>query len=178
MHTINTQTHTLANGYAVRIRINPDTSTKAPWDSSDGHGPVSGWLKRDKKPGEWVLNAHCGDHRFYDAAEATRIAERDSWGLGADAIQELVARLKKADASELTRGEIIAEAVRRDYELLREWCNDEWPCIGLTAELIRESKHGMFEVLKELTASYWGLDSGGRFGVFRIEGIESAVICE
>jgi hypothetical protein len=196
MNTINTQTHTLANGYAIRILIHPDENTGAPWDMDEGHGPVSDWSTRDKRPGEWILNSYRGAHRFYDAAEAARIAERDGWGLGTDEITGLVARLKKADASELTRGEIIAEAVRRDFDFLRGWCNDEWSYIGFTAELMHERENGVFEVVQKLNASCWGFEDtrGGRSYMLEeaageatrealeflesIEGIESALIFE
>lgn len=64
----------------ISAAIEPDNDHGAPWDNCDGHGPVSDWTRRDKKPGELVLNTDRQSKRFYDYAEACRIARRDQWG--------------------------------------------------------------------------------------------------
>ena len=94
----------------------------APWKEEDGHGPVSEWTSRDKKPGEWVLSSDRGSKRFYDAAEATRIAKRDSWGLTDEEKAKLATKLGRT----ATKGEVTAEAVRLDFEHLRGWANDKY----------------------------------------------------
>lgn len=75
------------NGRAFCVSIEPDSDSGAPWDNEDGHGPVTGWERRAKLPGELVLN---GDgrgglgtdraRRFYDFQAACRIARREGWG--------------------------------------------------------------------------------------------------
>lgn len=65
----------------ISAAIEPDNDSGAPWDNCDGYGPVSDWTRRDKKPGELVLNTDHGSARFYDYAEACRIARRDQWGV-------------------------------------------------------------------------------------------------
>lgn len=68
------------NGREYEMRIERDEDHGAPWDEEDGHGPVSGWERRDKRPGEMILSEDHGARRFYDFAEACRIARRDGWG--------------------------------------------------------------------------------------------------
>lgn len=68
------------NGRIYAVEILPDEHHGAPWEEEDGHGPVSGWTRRDKAPGEMVLCKDRGMRRLYDFAEACRIARRDGWG--------------------------------------------------------------------------------------------------
>lgn len=65
---------------AFAWKLESDDSGESPWDSCDGHGDVSDWTRRDKAPGELVLNDDRGAKRFYDFAGACRIARRDGWG--------------------------------------------------------------------------------------------------
>ncbi len=67
-------------GRSFRIRLERDDDYSAPWDEHDGHGTVSEWTTRDKMPGELVLNSDRHSKRYYDFAEACRIARRDGWG--------------------------------------------------------------------------------------------------
>ena len=68
------------DGRTFNVTIEPDSSHGAPWEEEDGHGPVSEWTRRDKRPGERVLCEDRGSRRYYDFAEACRIARRDGWG--------------------------------------------------------------------------------------------------
>lgn len=155
----NTPKHALGNGYSLRIKIYADEHHDAPWDSSEGHGPVTDWETRDKRPGEWILSESRNSYRFYDAAEAIRHAWRYGWGLDPDDTIALVRKLKKADSSELTRGEIIAEAVRLDYAFLKGWCDDEWHYLEYKVDLIHEDEEGEVPTIKELDTSCWGFES-------------------
>lgn len=68
-------------GHAFAFKTEPDDSTGAPWEEHDGHGPVTGWERRNKAPGELILNEdRHGRKRFYDFAAACKIARRDGWG--------------------------------------------------------------------------------------------------
>jgi hypothetical protein len=118
-------------GHSLKITVHFDDTGDAPWDNCDVHGPVSDWTRRDKRPGERVLNEDRGSRRFYDFAEAVRIAKRDGWGLGDKEKAELAKRLGRTP----TAGDIVAEAVERDYAYLRGWCNDEWHYVGFTTEI-------------------------------------------
>ena len=64
----------------IRATIEHDSGHGAPWEECDGHGPVSDWTTRAKRPGELVLCSDGSHKRYYDFAEACRIARRDGWG--------------------------------------------------------------------------------------------------
>lgn len=68
------------NGREYTVTLEPDECHDSPWDNEDGHGPVTEWETRDKRPGELVLNDDRRAKRFYDFAAACRIARRDGWG--------------------------------------------------------------------------------------------------
>lgn len=66
--------------WKATVTLEHDHDHGAPWDEEDGHGPVSDWTSRSKRPGELVLNEDHGSTRYYDYQEACRIARRDEWG--------------------------------------------------------------------------------------------------
>lgn len=118
------------DGYDVAARIERDNDTGAPWEAHDGHGPVTEWTSRAKRAGERVLAQDRGSFRYYDFAEAVRIAKRDGWGPGTP-----------------------AEAVEADYRALRAWSADEWFWCGIVLSV---SRNGV--VLDKHAASLWGID--------------------
>lgn len=126
------------NGLTFRIAIESDPDHGAPWGDEDGHGPVSDWRCYDqqdmgKRPGEWLLcTSGRFSARFYDAREAQQIALRDGWGIGSEERAALALKLGR----EPRKREIAAEAVRRDYERLRAWCNDQWCYVGVVVTLL------------------------------------------
>jgi hypothetical protein len=119
-----------------------DEDSDAPWDREDGHGPVSEWTRRDKLPGERVLIQDRGSYRYYDFAEASRIAKRDGWGVSDPKPGE-------------TKGEQRARAVQRDFDLLRGWCNNDWHYMGIVVMPFNEDG----EPRKRYSASLWGIES-------------------
>lgn len=121
----------LSNGWHVEVKTEYDQDIGPPWEEHDGHGPVSEWTSRDKRPGERLLCSDRSSKRFYNFAEATRIAKRDGWGLHPDAIAKLAAGMGRQP----TRKEIAAAAVKNDFEHLRAWANDEWHWIGVIVTL-------------------------------------------
>lgn len=100
-------------GFTLIARLSRDHDHGPPWKEEDGHGPVSDWRpKKDKRAGEVVLSTDRYAARFYNWAEAIKIAKRDGWdappyGTG-------------------TKGEQAERAVKQDFELLKRWCDDEW----------------------------------------------------
>lgn len=110
------------DGLMFKFDYDPDDACGCPWDEHDGHGVVSEWELRDKKPGERVLSSDHRNKRYYDWQESMRIAYKDGWGVGPDEIDKLREKLGR----EPTRGEIVERAVELDYNYLRRWCNDEW----------------------------------------------------
>ena len=105
-----------AEGFKVRAVIRRDEFMGEPWKEHDGHGPVSEWTTRDKRPGERILVAddrlYSKMRRYYDVERAVTIAKRDGW----DA----------PPYGEGTPGERAARAVERNFQALRAWCHDEW----------------------------------------------------
>lgn len=131
------------NGTTYRVEFIADYDTGAPWEEHDGHGIVSDWENRDKKPGEVVIASDRGAKRFYDIAATTRIAKRDKWGVS------------DADTSKITPAQITALAVRRDMERMRDWCNDVWHWCGVSVFPLTEDGYE----LRSKTESLWGIES-------------------
>lgn len=127
-----------------------------PWEEHDGYGPVSEWRYRDtKRPGEIpIAGERDFQRRFYDFAEATRIAKRDGWGLGGTEAFEFACKIGRIP----TRKQIIREAVMRDMERLRGWCNDKWHWMGVEVTLL--NRHGEETRFSE---SVWGIESDGDY---------------
>ncbi len=136
-------------GHTIRIQWHFDQDTGAPWEEHDGHGPVSDWTRRDRLPGERLLHSDHGSKRFYDYAEAIKIAKRDGWD----------AKPYKTD----TKGEQAARAVEADFQWLRSWCNDGWHWCGYTVEI-----DGM-----KYDESLWGIDSDSQ-AEFEKEAVQTA----
>lgn len=129
-------------GYTARIQIRMDECSDAPWENTDGHGPVSDWERRDKRPGELILNEDRCSKRFYDFAEAVKIARRDGWDT------------KPYNTG--TPGERAHRAATADYEFLRKWCAGDWHYIGV---IVTVSRHGA-EVAQD---SLWGIEDCGDY---------------
>lgn len=104
-------------GLTATIRTAQDDCTDAPWERADGHGPVSEWTTRAKAAGERVLCSDGRSKRYYDYAEAIRIAKRDGW----DAPPYQTG----------TKGEQAVRAVEADFKFLSDWANDRWTYIGV-----------------------------------------------
>ena len=121
----------LPNGCTLNVRTEYDDTMGQPWEEHDGHGPVSELTTRDKRAGERVLCTDRSSKRYYDFAEAMRIARRDGWGL----TKEKLAALERGMGRKATKGEIFAAAVESDFEHLRSWCADEWHWIGVIVTL-------------------------------------------
>lgn len=133
------------NGLTFSVNLEPDDCHGAPWEECDGHGPVSDWTSRDKLPGERVLNSDRGSYRYYDVAEATRIAKADCWGIGTARLDAWRERI----GQEPTRGQITAAAVESDFQYLRAWCDGEWQYVVVVVTLLDTDGSGtwMYETI-------------------------------
>mgnify|MGYP000873906339 CR=1 FL=1 len=139
-YTLHTETIT-HRGRSFRVRHIADDSIGEPWKEFDCHGPVSDWTTRDKRPGELVLNSDRRSYRYYNYAEAVRIAKRDAWGT-------------QGTPENATRGQRAALAARADYEYLRAWCNDEWQFVGVCVDLLDDDGNETGD-----SDSLWGIES-------------------
>lgn len=142
------------DGRPFRAFVEEDETNAStlPWKNADGHGVVTEWERRDKRPGEWILCTDRHDKRFYDHAETMRIAKRDGWGLTPEHVAELGRKLGRTP----TDGDIAAEAVRRDYEYLRGWCNDEWSYVGVCVCALDDEGEPIGD---KYDHALWGVDS-------------------
>lgn len=112
-------------GYNVTVETDYDSYAGMPWENCDGHGVVSEWTTRDKKPGERVLHADGRSKLYYDVQESTRIALRDSWG-------------PKQEGD--TPRQTAARAVEQDFEYLRGFCRGDWYYITLHVTVSRNGE--------------------------------------
>jgi hypothetical protein len=138
------------DGFECMATIHHDSDHGTPWENEDGHGPVTDWMDKDSKvAGYRVLSADGRRVRFYNYAEAIKIAKRDGW----DA----------EPYGEGTKGERAARAVDADFANLKAWCRDEWWYVGVAVTV---SKNGI-----QLTGKYdhacWGIESTA--GSFLVE---------
>jgi hypothetical protein len=129
------------SGCTFAVYFEEDCDSGPPWLDCDGHGPVSDWTTRAKRPGELVLNEDHGSRRYYDFAEACKIARRDQWCY---------------TLYQGTPRQRAALAARRDFEYLRSWCNDEWCYVGIIVELLDDYGDGT-----GIEESIWGVESDG-----------------
>ena len=136
------------NGRTFTARLFFDYGHGAPWDEECGHGPVSDWTRRDKRPGEMVLSEDRSSRRYYDFQAATGQAKVEGWGLGPDELAALAARLGRTP----TAKEVTRESVLLDFKRLRDWCRDKWHYCGV--EVSTEDS--------DETESLWGIESDCR----------------
>ena len=118
-----------------------DSDSDAPWDNEDGHGPVSDWEHRSKKPGEMILTRDRRMRRYYDFSEAVRIARRDGWNT--------------APYNWPSEGARAHAAAMADYERLRQWCTDQWHYCGIVVTLLDADGDP-----DSVDASLWGIEDG------------------
>jgi hypothetical protein len=131
------------NGFRFVATVHRDSDMGAPWDEHDGYGPISDWTRRDKLPGELILGADGALHRFYDFAEACRIALKDGWSS------------KPYDISGETKRQKAARAARHDFDMLRAWCNDDWAYCGIAVQVFGPDDE---ELTGEYDFALWGVE--------------------
>jgi len=128
------------DGYTLTARLEHDHGDP-PWEREDGHGPVSEWTSRPKRPGEWVLTTDHGSFRYYDAQAAIKQAKAECWG-------------PRDVYTWATPAERAAIAVRDDFEVLKAWCDDDdWCYVGVVISVSRNDV-----LLDDHAASLWGVE--------------------
>lgn len=119
------------DGMSFKVSIENDLFCDPPWESCDGHGPVSDWEQRNKAPGEMILCTDRGHKRFYDFAAAVKQARREGWNT--------------APYNWKTKGEQAHMSALADFDYLRRWCNDDWQYVVLGVSLLDEDDLEMDE---------------------------------
>ena len=105
-----TETISSDKGNKFKIELAYDYIVDKPWEWCDGHGEVSEWTTRDKKPGEVVLCIDGRSRLYYDMQGAVKLARRE-W---------------VSKDSENTLGQNAVKAAQSDFEKLRAWCDGKW----------------------------------------------------
>ena len=133
------------NGRTYAAKLERDDHHGAPWEEECGHGDVSEWTMRDKRPGEMILSEDRRSKRFYDFAGAVKLARRDGWSVepcfppGGE-----------------TKGQRARKAALADFDRLRRWCDDDWCYVGVIVAPVYPCCD---EVQEDETASLWGIES-------------------
>lgn len=138
---------TIRDGRTFVVEVHSDDYRGLPWEEYDGHGNVSDWTTREKRPGEWILREDRGSRRYYDAQEAQARALREGW------------QASTASAAYGTKAEQAARAVRSDFEWLRAWCNDEWHYVGIVVYERLPACETCGQSRVSDSASLWGIES-------------------
>ena len=112
---------------------------------------MSDWTTRSKSAGERLLVADSYSGRYYDFAEAMKIAKRDGWGLSDDGLAKLTERLGHTP----TKGQITEAAVEHDFQYLKDWCDEKWHYIGVIVTLFNEDDE------EQDSDSIWGVEDYG-----------------
>lgn len=130
------------DGFTCTATLYCDDNSSPPWERDCGHGPVSKWTSRVKKPSERVLNEDHGSKRYYDIQDAMKTALADGWGTP-DGQKE--GETKRAYA---------ARAVEHDFDVLKAWCNDEWAYYGVAVTV---KKNGI-RLTDQYAHACWGIE--------------------
>ncbi|MBV5272089.1 MAG: hypothetical protein JZU52_00095 [Lamprocystis purpurea] len=165
----------VVNAMHFTLVIALDDRNDPPWEQADGHGPVSDWTRREKRPGERVLHRDRTLRRYYDVATAQRIALRERWGAHRPPVgrPRVATRLHGAtwcDRATVARLQqwltarfgtkppsvrmVAAQAVEEDFQYLRAWCNNAWGYLGYTVTLLDEEGRPTVE-----NDACWGFES-------------------
>lgn len=132
-------------GRTFRVNMPHDDFDRCPWGDDDGAGIVTDWTSRDKAPGERLLCSDRSSSRFYDWAETMKKAKRDGWGLCDADKAALAEKLGRSPSA----SQIISEAVERDFDRMRRWCDGQWCYVGV---IVTELESGESD-------SLWGIES-------------------
>lgn len=167
-------------GKSYRREIIADDRGAVPWEEEDGHGPVTDWTRRAKRPGELVLAEDRGARLLYDFSAACELARRDGWGwlpgeletkalpsgfmascpgLGfsvAPDISQAISALFKKHRDSMSARAYAAGAAREDFEKLRRFCAGDWGYVGVRVMPLCACCDTPDEAR---AASLWGIES-------------------
>ena len=140
---------TLPDGFTLTFTSEYDDDQGAPWQEECCHGPVTNWVRREKRAGEILLCSDHGSKRFYDFAGAMAIAKRDGWRPTGEAL----AKLGHAP----TKGQLAEAAAWADFHHLKGWVDDRWHYVGVIVTLRNPEGE---EVASE---ALWGVEDSGDY---------------
>lgn len=134
------------NGVTYRVQHLVDDFQGLPWEEHDGHGEVSEWTTRDKRPGELILCRDRQSRRYYDFAGAMKKARAESWG---NPLSELNRKLG------LTPGQVAERSVLADFTYLQGYVLGDWFYVGVYVFPL----DGEGNQLESRGQSLWGIES-------------------
>lgn len=130
-------------GSWFQVKHEQDDRQEPPQKNEDGHGVVTDWLAwmpedEAREQGLWLLvyNRGAKGCLYYDFRKTLAIAIRDGWSCGKGG-KSLSARRR---------------AVRKDFEHLYGYYNDQWSYVGVIVQSLTGRHRG-----KE--AALWGIES-------------------
>jgi hypothetical protein len=110
------------NGLTFRVDIECDEDMRPPWEENDGHGVVTEWTRREKKPSERILSSDRGVFRYYDFAASVGLSKAGGWGV--------------PDPFGKSKGQIANEAAELDFKRLKDWCEARWWYVYVVVTLL------------------------------------------
>lgn len=142
-------------GVTFTCQLQRDEDHGPPWEDDDGRGIVTAWIDRlDRDAADAaqlrILSSDHGRARYFDQLATLQKATRDQWGLGPEAMQELLAEFTQYTEATIPREIVIDRAVQLEYQFLRDWCEDRWEYVGVIVTL--DGAHG-------IERSLWGIES-------------------
>lgn len=127
-------------GFTLRATMYHDPDMGPPWEEHDGHGPVSDWTGRPKRPGERVLARDRDNYRYYDFQAAMAQSRAEGWG---------------GPYPYRTLGIACVAAVEADFRSLKAWCNDEWHWCGVAVTVWKDDTC----LTGEYEHAVWGIEA-------------------
>ena len=110
-------------GRALTIEYHYDHDTGEPWKEHDGCGVVTEWMRKDHKRPEYRIISTDGESvRFYDVELSMQRARKQEWGCGIDAFMRLTGEHRRTPTNRMC----VADAVERDFQYLKDWCENKW----------------------------------------------------
>lgn len=129
-----------------RVNIESDDDYYFPWIEHDGCGIVirqsQSYHNGGKRPGWVPLNDHSrGEYKFYYDWQGTiQKARSEGWGLSDSDTASLAVKLNKP-VDQLTKGEIVAEAVRKNFERMQGYLTGSWHYVGVVVTDITDDEN-------------------------------------
>jgi len=122
------------NGRDYKVNFEYYNDMRAPWVEydicgviSERLGSYSGYRGYSKAPGERILHSDNGYLWVYDWQATMQKAKTEGWGCD---VEKLAKKLGHAP----TKGEILHEAVERDYQFCRGYLTGDWYYVVIRVE--------------------------------------------
>lgn len=113
------------DGFRVVATIHDDFESPQPWEIYEGHSPVSQWTQRAARPGERLLCTDRNSHRYYDFAEAVKLAHENG-------------RRAPGDEAEPQSDAVAERAAEHEYKMLKAGFEHKWFYCGVGLQVFKD----------------------------------------